>query len=286
VEAEVTGLQLRDQRLERRLRRLMEAMAATPGQPLPVACGDWAATKAAYRFFDNPKISESGMMAGHFASTALRFAQHASNSEEPVLILQDTTEFLFKRAAPEKIGFTKTINGGHYKAGQPNRLTLCGLLMHSSLAVTTAGVPFGLAAVKFWTRDSFKGTAALKRHVNPTRVPIETKESFRWLENLRQSVALLKKPQRCIHVGDRESDIYELYCLAQELDTKFLVRAQTDSLAAKSDLADNEPHRVRARLAQVAWAGTHEVAVAGKASRTAKLQVKFATIETLPPIGK
>ena len=40
--------------------------------------------------------------------------------------------------------------------------------MHSSLAVTTAGVPLGLAAVKFWTRSKFKGTAALKRKVNPT----------------------------------------------------------------------------------------------------------------------
>jgi hypothetical protein len=38
------------------------------------------------------------MMAGHFASTALRFAQHVARSEAPVLILQDTTEFLFKRA--------------------------------------------------------------------------------------------------------------------------------------------------------------------------------------------
>ncbi len=164
-------------------------------------------------------------MAGHFASTALRFAPHVARSEEPVLILQNTTEFLFKRAAPEKIGFTKTVNSGYYKAGQPSQRKLCGLLMHASLAVTTDGVPLGLAGVKFWTRDSFKGTAALKRHINPTRVPIETKESYRWLENLRQSVALLRDPQRCIHVGDRESDIYELYCLAQELDTKFLVRA-------------------------------------------------------------
>ena len=36
------------------------------------------------------------------------------------------------------------------------------LLMHSSLAVTTAGLPLGLAAVKFWTRKKFKGTARLK----------------------------------------------------------------------------------------------------------------------------
>jgi hypothetical protein len=61
--------------------------------------------------------------------------------------------------------------------------TVCGLLMHSNLAVTTEGLPLGLSAIKFWTRQKFKGTAALKRKVNPTRVPIECKESVRWLES-------------------------------------------------------------------------------------------------------
>ncbi|MER8615023.1 hypothetical protein [Mesorhizobium sp. M1216] len=52
-----------------------------------------------------------------------------------------------------------------YKAGQPNVLTLCGVLMHSSPAVTLTGTPLGLTAVKFWTRTEFKGTLALKRHI-------------------------------------------------------------------------------------------------------------------------
>ena len=82
----------------------------------------------------------------------------------------------------------------------------------------------GLAAVKFWTRQKFKGTAALKKRINPTRVPIELKESVRWLENLRQSTGLFGAPERCIHIGDRESDIYELFCTAAELGTHFLVR--------------------------------------------------------------
>ena len=86
------------------------------------------------------------------------------------------------------------------------------MLMHSSLAVTVEGLPLGLAAVKFWTRKKFKGTAQLKKKINPTRVPIEKKESVRWLDNLRQSIERLGQPERCIHIGDRESDIYELYC--------------------------------------------------------------------------
>jgi hypothetical protein len=89
--------------------------------------------------------------------------------------------------------------------------------MHSSLAVTTEGLPLGPAAVKFWTRKKFKGTAALKKKINPTRIPIEKKESIRWVENVQQSTALLGDPGRCIHIGDRESDIYELFCAAQQV---------------------------------------------------------------------
>ncbi|AMX70804.1 hypothetical protein LBHB_05695 [Leptospira borgpetersenii serovar Hardjo] len=56
-------------------------------------------------------------------------------------------------------------------------------------------------------------------------MPIEKKESFRWLENLKQSTALLDRPENCVHIGDRESDIYELFYLANQLKTNFLVRS-------------------------------------------------------------
>ena len=105
--------------------------------------------------------------------------------------------------------------------------------MHSSLALNLSGTPIGLTAAKFWTRKKFKGSWALRRHVNPTRVPIETKESYRWLENLRQSMALLGRPERYIHVGDRESDIYELLCPAEDLGTNFLIRVQANRLASR-----------------------------------------------------
>ena len=281
-EEELSAAALPDKRLARRLRRLLDQMSAAPGKPVTAVCGDWAATKAAYRFFDNPRVTEHGVLAGHFAATAARVAA----TEGPILILQDTTEFIYSRARPGKIGFTKTINAGRYKAGQPNVLTLCGVLMHSSLAVTLTGTPLGLTAVKFWTRTKFKGTLALKRHVNPTRVPIETKESYRWLENLRQSIALLGAPERCVHVGDRESDIYELFCLAQDLGARFLVRVQTNRLAERpADAAPHDPaHRVFAQLAAVPWAGRHRITV--NQDETTWLQVKFAAINTLPPVGK
>src|SRR5215212_3901181 len=77
---ELVSESLPDKRLARRLRRLLGQMSAAPGQPVPAACGDWAATKAAYRFFDNPRVTEHGVLAGHFAATAVRCRTRPSSS--------------------------------------------------------------------------------------------------------------------------------------------------------------------------------------------------------------
>ena len=59
---------------------------------------------------------------------------------------------------------------------------------------------------------------------------------MRWLDNLRQSSELFAAPGRCVHVGEIcESDIYELYCLAQELGTHFIVRSCVDRMAGDGD---------------------------------------------------
>lgn len=55
--------------------------------------------------------------------------------------------------------------------GRLRHHAVCGILMHSSLAVTVEGLPLGLAAVKFWNRDKFRGTAALKRKIVSAAFP-------------------------------------------------------------------------------------------------------------------
>jgi hypothetical protein len=231
IAGEVAGGEFRDARLGKRLSSLLQLLGDRIGGTIPLACQDWANTKAAYRFLSNDDVGEQAILAGHFQAT--RDRAHASSG--PLLILQDTTEFSYKRDKPELIGFTGETNSRRDEDGRLRRHAICGILMHSSLAVTTDGLPLGLCAIKFWSRQKFKGTNALKLKINPTRVPIEEKESFRWLQNLRQSTALIAEPERCVHIGDRESDIYELFCVAEELGTRFLVRTCVDRLAGDGD---------------------------------------------------
>src|SRR4051812_22824895 len=158
IERELEGCRFADERLGRRLRALLDQMAGAMGESIPFACQDWANTKAAYRFFANDRVSEEEILGGHFQATRSRFAAVAG----PVLVVQDTTEFSYQRKRPERVGLTCRVNSGKDKAGRFRMHTVCGLLMHASLAVTTEGLPLGLAAVKFWTRKKFKGAAALE----------------------------------------------------------------------------------------------------------------------------
>ena len=278
VDGEIDESVFKDARLGKRFRELLIRMGGGIGESIPLACQDWANTKAAYRFFANKRVREGDILSGHFDATRARFdATHGA-----VLLLQDTTEFTYQRASPELVGITKDINSGKDKKGRYRHHTLCGILMHSSLAVTTDGLPLGLTAVKFWTRKKFKGTKALKRKINPTRVPIEKKESVRWLDNLRHSIDLLGRPVRCIHVGDRESDIFELYCLTRDLGTHFIVRTQTDRLAGEGD------HTVSEEMDEVAIKGLHRVEVRDEkgGSVLVALELRTKQIHVLPPIGK
>lgn len=269
----------KDARLARRLKVVLGQLARAPGQSIGLVCQDWANTKAAYRFLSNERVSEADILAGHFKATQERIA---ASSEAPVLMLHDTTEFSWQRESAQAVGVLGTTNSGRDAEGRVRHHTVCGILMHSSLAVTADGLPLGLAAIKFWTRSKFKGTAALKRSINPTRVPIEEKESMCWLDNVRQSSALFERPERCVHIGDRGSDIYELFCQAHDAGAHFLFRTCADRLAGDgTQTVATYMQRARCR-------GLHRVEVRDSHGhcRRAVLELKYCRVRLLPPRAK
>jgi hypothetical protein len=278
IDKEMGGCNFKDVRLAKRFSKLLGMMSDGIGESVPYACQDWANTKAAYRFFSNDTVSEDQIMAGHFQATRGRL----SRTNQKILMLHDTCEFSFQRDKDSKLGLLGRPSCGKGKDGRIKHITVRGILMHSSLAITLDGLPLGLAAIKFWTRKQFKGCNALKKKINPTRVPIAEKESIRWLENMRQATALTSNPHDCVHIGDRESDIYELFCLADELGTNFLVRTCVDRLVEDGD------RTIAAKMKKALIKGRHRIQARNKLGEfyEAELEIKFERLQVLPPGGK
>ena len=274
VAGETAGCKFRDARLSKRLNNLLQVLGDGVGRTVPLACQDLANTKAAYRFFDNDRVDDQAILAGHFQASRDR----AQATSGPLLILHDTTEFSYMRDEPELVGLS---GGSVRKNGQATSGKKCGVLMHSSLALTPEGLPLGMCAIKFWSRAEQEGATAEKKKKSG-RLPIEEKESFRWLENLRQSSDLLAQPERCVHIGDRESDIYEFFCTAQELGTRFLVRRRVERRT------DDGENTITKEMAEVAVQGLHRIEFRDAQSQDceALLEIKYQRLTVFASPGK
>ena len=110
---------------------------------------------------------------------------------------------------------------------------------------------------------------------------------MRWIENLETSTKFLADPSRCVHIGDRECDIYELFCKAAEMGTHFLVRV-TAGRGRRGRLAGDGDHTVEDEMEKSPVQGIHQIEVRdakGKVEEVA-LEIKYHTLQVMPPIGK
>lgn len=76
IKNEMAYVDFGDVRLNKRFHFLASELASKPAQSINQASSDWAATKAAYRFFDNPKVSAEQILEPHFESTRIRAEAH------------------------------------------------------------------------------------------------------------------------------------------------------------------------------------------------------------------
>src|SRR5256885_15522436 len=100
LDDELAECEFADQRLAKRFRTLVERLSEGIGETIPMACQDWANTKAAYRFLSNKRVSENDILAGHFQSTREGFRA----TDGVGLAAHDTTELSFEREQPEVMG--------------------------------------------------------------------------------------------------------------------------------------------------------------------------------------
>ena len=126
---ELAEIDLKDDRLNKRCQEIARALGEQPMAPINQACEDWADTKAAYRFFDNPKVTPEKITEPHRQRTVERMKEY-----DIVLAVQDTTFFNYTHH-PKTEGLGEI---GNKKQNQR------GFGMHSTLAVAPIGTPLGL----------------------------------------------------------------------------------------------------------------------------------------------
>jgi hypothetical protein len=211
AEEEFGTVRLYDDRLKQRLYTIAQDFYKDPQANIPEACGSKARTMGAYRFFQNPKVTMDVVLTAHTEATIERMKQH-----RVVLVPQDTTTLDYS-THPMTEGLGPTNNKDDHAIG---------LLLHDTLAFTEEGTPLGILDAQCWARDPKEKGKRYRRK----ELPIEQKESMKWLRSFQKAAQVQKLcPQTMLVVmGDRESDIYELFLeTSKEPDgPKLLVRAE------------------------------------------------------------
>lgn len=202
AEKEMAGVDFHDRRLNKRCVKLLENLGKQPQASIPAACRGRKEMDAAYHFFENGKVSPTGIFEPHIDRTIERI-----KGQETVLLVQDTTELDVTRPNQQVRGAGPLDHG-------PRR----GALLHFMQAFLPDETPLGTVWEEHLIRDEeeFQRSQVAKR-AKRKAVPIEEKESFRWLKGLRvaQKVAQEVPDAHCVCIADSEADIYELFAEPQ-----------------------------------------------------------------------
>jgi hypothetical protein len=270
IATELNGISLGDKRLNKRSRIIIEALAAAPEASVNSACNGWGDTQAAYRFFDNKAVDPERILQPHVQATKRRVKEHPV-----VLALQDTTEFDFSNHVPE----------GARCLNSEKRF---GLYDHTHLAVTPDKLPLGVLGTEQFDR----APESLGRTEERRNLPIEEKESFRWLTGYRLACELAGEcpDTQIVSVADREADIYDIFVEAQQHTTpaEFLIRAKEDRCTPERDLeagpAVYRKVRDEVSASEIRTTRTIELTQTPKReARQAKLEVRAIEVTVKPP---
>ena len=253
VNEEMKDVDLHDQRLNERLTLVLDALGRQPTASIPAACGGYAETAAAYRFFDNDKVTFENVLEPHIEATRRRMAEHSV-----VILAQDTTEVDLTRPNQQVIGAGR-MDGGSRR----------GAFLHPLMGFTTDGTPLGTLYAEAWMRNDESGVTKCDCEEERTHTPIEEKESVRWLNALQEAseVATELTKTQFVCVADSEADIYEVFEEGQNNSggADWIVRACQDR--ALEDTVSEAGQHLRERLDAADVLFTQTIAVRGREAR-------------------
>lgn len=211
-------------------------------------------------------MTPEAIRAPHRDETAKRVRDYKT-----VLAIQDTTSLNY--AAHKATSGLGPIDGNGSN----------GIHVHSVLAVSSDGVPLGLVHQQVWSRDAQKKRSKEERK----KLPIEEKESYRWLQSADATSKAMGASTHIITVADREADIFELFALPRPDNMDLLIRAVQDR---RVQVGDAEIGKLWERVNAVQPANQtltiHLEHKPGISARDVTLMVRWLTVSLLPSAKK
>jgi hypothetical protein len=269
IETELATIDLGDERLNKRAGRVLQSFWADPQASINAASQGWAETQAAYRFFDNDQVRPEALLEPHQAATLERIAGHPV-----VLLAQDTTELDYSAHPP----------GGAGPLTSEKRL---GFLDHSQVAFTPGGLCLGVVEVKIWARVEEGFGNSKQRQYDP----LETKETYRWLEGYRRACEVARQVPgtQIVSVADREGDLYELFVEAQaqgDAAADYVIRAGKDRSLPEARASGAGYEKLRETLDAAELIAVRELelpATPKRQARTARLEIRRQRVRLKAP---
>ena len=247
----------------RRVNELLAAMIFHATVCLRKIAVDRAEMLAFHRVINNNRLKKEDIMKALYNKTA----QHVK--EKHILAIQDTTEFNYNSMKDRVKGLGTVGNGTG---------TDVGFFVHPMIAVNASDSSLiGLSAISITNRLKSKAP-------NYQYLPIEDKESYRWLDCSLTSKETLETADMITHISDRESDIYDLLYRVPDKKNHVLVRASRNRNVYGSDKTLFE------YVGSTEFKGSYKVMVSSKSTKEEKrtkheahLDVRFTTVEIEKP---
>jgi hypothetical protein len=172
-----------------------------------------------YRFLHNKKSTEKKLIK----EITSRCAKLSAG--KLVLSIQGTTESnLFAHAGRLYTTETEDVKWGLGDIDD-NKKGI-GFKLHPSLVVDASNCfPIGFSDIHIWNRGA---DMADKYECKYNKLPIEKKESYKWIQSSNISKKVLSEAKSVIIVQDREGDIFEQWADIPDDKTFLLIRSQVD----------------------------------------------------------
>jgi len=255
-----------DKRIDGRGAQLHGRLFRSATRSIQAMANSRAEQKAFYRFLHNDKTTEKKLIA------ELTHRCQKLSKGKVVLSIQDTSEINLSAHAGriDKSSGVGDIDDNHGGIG---------FKIHPSFVVDAMSCfPIGFSDIRIWNRE--EGMAdKYEREYN--KLPIEEKESYKWIAGSGSSKEVLSKAKAVIIVQDREGDIFEQFVKVPDEKTFLLIRS-----CVNRGIGSNE--KLWDALSKATVLGQYELHLSSDShrkepSRTATIEVRCVEVQLQCP---